>query len=46
MTEWDRVAHLEAALESAENDQARYHIRAALQYQPIRRGDLEGSNDD
>lgn len=41
MTEWDRAAHLKAALEEAEDDDARYHIRQALQYEEVERGELE-----
>lgn len=41
MTEWDRTAHLEAALEAAENDDVRYHVRAALQYDAVERGEIE-----
>lgn len=43
MTDWDRTAHLEAALENAVSDEARFHIRAALQHHAAERGELEGA---
>ena len=33
--------HLEAALEAAENQEAHYHIRAALQQPAVQRGEVE-----
>lgn len=39
--EWSFADHLEAALEKAEGDEIRYHIRAALQYEALIRGEVD-----
>ena len=41
MREWDSEDHLEAALEAAESDLVRHHIREALQQNAEARGEVD-----